>query len=34
MLNTVFKAAIKKREQTLSLLKGPKFDKIILIPEI
>lgn len=29
MLNTVFKAAIKKREQTLSLLKGPKFDKII-----
>jgi NurA-like 5'-3' nuclease len=29
MLNTVFKDAIKKREMTLSLLKGPKFDQII-----
>jgi len=29
MLNTVYKDAIKKREKTLSLLKGPKFEQII-----
>ena len=29
MLNSVFKDAIKNRDQTLSILKGPKFDQII-----
>lgn len=29
MLNTVFKDAIINREKTLSILKGPKYDKII-----
>jgi len=29
MLNSVYKDAIKKRERTLSLLKGPKFEQII-----
>ena len=29
MLNSVLKDAIQKREQTLSILKGPKFEKII-----
>ena len=29
MLNSVLKDAIKKREETLSILKGPKFDQII-----
>jgi len=29
MLNSVYKDAIKKREKTLSLLKGPKFEQII-----
>ena len=29
MLNSVLKDAIKKRDETLSILKGPKFDQII-----
>ena len=29
MLNSVLKDAIKKRDETLSILKGPKFEKII-----
>lgn len=29
MLNTVYKDAIRKREKTLSLLKGPIFEQII-----
>jgi len=29
MLNSVYKDAIKKRERTLSLLKGPKFEQIV-----
>ena len=29
MLNTVFKDAIINREKTLSILKGPEYDKII-----
>ena len=29
MLNSVFKDAIKNRDQTLSILKGPEFDQII-----
>ena len=29
MLNSVFKDAIQNREQTLSILKGPKYEKII-----
>ena len=29
MLNSVLKDAIKNRDQTLSILKGPKFDQII-----
>ena len=29
MLNTVFKDAIKNREKTLSILKGPDYEKII-----
>ena len=30
MLNSVLKDAIKKRNETLSILKGPKFEKIIM----
>jgi len=30
MLNSVLKDAIKKRDETLSILKGPKFEKIII----
>jgi len=29
MLNSVLKDAIKKRDETLSILKGPKFEKIV-----
>ena len=29
MLNSILKDAIKKRDETLSILKGPKFDQII-----
>lgn len=29
MLNTVYKDAIKRREKTLSMIKGPKFEQII-----
>ena len=29
MLNSVFKDAIQNREKTLSILKGPKYEKII-----
>ena len=29
MLNSVLKDAIKKRDETLSILKGPKFEQII-----
>ena len=29
MLNSVLKDAIKKRDETLSILKGPTFEKII-----
>ena len=29
MLNSVLKDAIKKRDETLSILNGPKFEKII-----
>ena len=29
MLNTVFKDAIINREKTLSILKGPNYEKII-----
>ena len=29
MLNTVFKDAIINREKTLSILKGPEYEKII-----
>ena len=29
MLNSVFKEAIQNREKTLSILKGPKYEKII-----
>src|SRR5690349_15411721 len=29
MLNTVYKEAIKNRENILSVLKGPKFDQIV-----
>ena len=29
MLNSVFKDAIKNKEQTLSILKGPKYEKIV-----
>ena len=29
MLNTVYKDAIERREKTLSMIKGPKFDQII-----
>ena len=28
MLNSVFKDAIKRREKTLEILKGPKFEQI------
>ena len=29
MLNSVLKDAIKKRDETLSILKGPKFEQIV-----
>ena len=29
MLNSVLKDAIQKREETLSILKGPQFDQIV-----
>jgi len=29
VLNTVYKDAIKKRDQMLSVLKGPKFEQIL-----
>ena len=29
MLNSVLKDAIKKRDETLSILKGPEFERII-----
>jgi len=29
MLNSVLKDAIKKRDETLSILKGPTFEKIV-----
>ena len=29
MLNTVYKDAIQRREKTLSMIKGPKFEQIV-----